>query len=483
MKYTKIIATIGPASDSVKEIRRMYKAGMNVARLNFSHGDYEYFEKVIKNIRKVSSEIAIMLDTKGPQIRTTKCREGPITLHKGDKVMLTNNGGICDEKQIDVTYNKLDKLEVGNRVFFDDGLIESEVIGKKGKSIQIKILNSGVLGSNKTVSIHGHNVEIPFLGKKDMDDIMFGIRQNLSFVAASFVRSGKDVDELQAFLDKHKSHMQIISKVEHWNAVENIDEIIKKSFGVMVARGDLGVEVRLEKVPSIQWKIIKSCNRLGRPVIVATQMLESMKDNPRPTRAEVSDVAQAIMQGADAVMLSGETAAGKHPTKAVEMMARIAHEHDMKVRNYLDASLESHDGLYTNEVSLFVTRAAYLASRTLHTKAILTPTETGYTPRKVSRFKPSCPILAITRDRTVMRQLQISWGVIPIYEPMKYVNMDKYFKDLVIVGMQRGFLHKGDRVVLTAGTKQNQTGTTNLLEIHSVDEILHKEFKSKHATR
>lgn len=473
-KFTKIVATIGPASDSRSMIEKLRKSGMDVARLNFSHGDHDYFKKVINTIRSVDEDIAIMLDTKGPEIRTGDVKGGSIELVEGVSIKLTDSPVLGDPEKLTIHYPKLGTLNVGNTILIDDGLIELEVIDKRKGHLVAEVRNGGVLGSRKTVSIKGHDVDIPFLSEKDKEDIIFGINENLSLVAASFVRRKEDVVQLRNFLERYSSKIKIISKIEHWNAVENIQEIIEASDGIMVARGDLGVEVSLEKVPRIQEEIIRACNEVGKPVIVATQMLESMKENPRPTRAEVSDVAQAILQGADAIMLSGETADGKYPVQAVKMFAKIANEYDKKVETDLDKKEFPKRAVTRDTIALFVTKAAYLSSETLGTRAILTPTETGFTARMVSRFRPRCPILAITPDITVFRQLQLSWGVVPMLEIRRYTNLDDMVDDLVKKGYKRGLIGEDDRVVITAGYKLSEKGHTNLIEIYFVRDILER---------
>lgn len=472
MIQTKIIATIGPASDSVQKIQEMYNAGMRIARLNFSHGNYEYFKKVISNIRKVNDEIAIMLDTKGPEIRSGNVENGEIEFNDNDKLILTKKEIIGNKTKLTINYTHLEELKKGDRVLIDDGLIECEVISNLNKEITVKVLNGGKLGSKKTVSLRGHNAKIAFLSKKDKEDIQFAIDNNLDFIAASFVRTAKDVKDIRNLLDKQNSIIRVISKIEHWEALKNIDEIIEVSQGIMVARGDLAVEIPMEKVPKIQTQIIKHCNEMGKPVIVATQMLESMKSNPRPTRAEISDVARAILEGADAIMLSGETASGKYPIQAIKVMASIAKEYDNSVQNVILDNKHSEKELLKNSISMFVTKAAYLASQSLNTSAILTPTESGFTARKVSRFKPKCPIYAPTHSKTVMRQLQLSWSVYPIF-------IDKYFKDLdemikvnVTYLYNKKLIKKSDKIVITAGHKLAESGHTNMIEIYRVDSII-----------
>ena len=472
-KSTKIIATLGPASDTKEIIEKLYNAGMNIARLNFSHGNHDYFRKLIKNIREVSDEIAILLDTKGPEIRSGEIENGEIEICDGQKLILTSKKILGNNEKITINYSKLHKLEIGNTIFIDDGLIEVKIIEKDGNDLISKVLNGCILGSKKTVSIRGHSVEIPFFSKKDKEDILFGIENNFDFIAASFIRNPQEVIEIKKFLKKNGGEdIMLISKIEHAESVVNINEIIYESKGIMVARGDLGVEIPLEKVPMVQKNIIKRCNELGRPVIVATQMLESMKGNPRPTRAEVGDVATAILDGTDAIMLSGETASGKYPLKAVKAMTSIAKEYDSKVETVISDSFHKVEYLERNSTSMFVTKAAYLASQTLNVSAIITPTETGFTARKVSRFKPKCPIIAITSDKRIMRQLQMTWGVISLYEKTKYDQLDLMVNAVVSKSFKKGLIKINEKVVITAGHKLSRTGHTNIMEIFKVKCIL-----------
>ncbi len=475
-KFTKIVATLGPSTDSVDVIRSLYKAGMNVARLNFSHGDYDYFEKLISNIREVSNEIAILLDTKGPEIRTGKIESGEIILKENQELILTKKDVLGNEKMIHINYAKLEKVSVGNKVLIDDGLIECEVVEVSNDELLVKVLNGGILGSRKTVSIWGHNVEIPFLSEKDVEDIKFGIKHNIDYIAASFVRNAQEVLELKEFLLKNDSNIRIISKIEHADAVKNIDEIISASSAIMVARGDLGVEMPLEAVPKVQMEIIEKCNYFGKPVIVATQMLESMKINPRPTRAEVSDVASAILQGADAVMLSGETASGKYPVKAVAVMTKIAKNYDMDVVSKLSENSFGNLAKFKYPISTFVTLSASVAAKTLNAKAIITPTESGFTARKVARFKSKCPIYALTRNYTVLRQLQLSRGVFPVYFEFdcdkEICGYDQMIEKLVIDKYNTKEFGENDIIVITAGHIKLKQGNTNMLEVYKISDFL-----------
>jgi pyruvate kinase len=477
MISTKIIATIGPASDSVKTIEKMYDAGMRVARLNFSHGDYDYFTKIINNVRKVSTEIAIMLDTKGPEIRSGDVKNGMIELCDEDKLILTTRKVIGTNKLLTINYIDLAKLKKGDLVLIDDGLIECQVLSPSKEGVKVKVLNGGGLGSNKTCSLKGHSPNLAFLSKKDIADINFAIVNDFDYIAASFVRSVDDVKSIYKLLDKKKSKIRVISKIEHWEAIDNLDELCDISQGIMVARGDLGVEIPMEQIPRVQKDLIHRCNELGKPVIVATQMLESMKDNPRPTRAEISDVAQAILDGTDAIMLSGETAGGKYPVKAVRMMATIAKEYEHHNNVSIMNTLHPEDEIVNNSISLFITKSAAIASKELPNSIIITPTESGYSARKVSRFKPKVPILAMTRDMTTLRQLNLSWGVRPFMALKKYENVDEMMYQVVKYCDKNKLLKGYKKAIITSGHNFVK-GHTNKLEIYDIDKIL-KALKSK----
>jgi len=461
-KSTKIIATIGPASDSKEIISKMFEHGMNVARLNCSHGSHAYFSKVIDTIRDVSEDICILLDTKGPEVRVGRVMD-PVHLEHGMHIELTNRDIIASRDSFSIRYPHLNEIGIGSMIRIDDGLISLEVIGRQGKNLVAKVIDGGELIANKSCAIQGHNVRLPFLSAEDRKDIRFGVKKDVSIIAASFVRSQEDVAELRRLV----RDQMIISKIEHWKALEHIHGIIEASDGAMVARGDLGAQLSLERVPKIQQEIIRECNVQAKPVIVATQMLESMKDNPRPTRAEVSDVAQAILQGADAVMLSAETGIGKYPVQAVHMMAKIAREYD----HLVEGNMPSQHLRHTN-VAQFVTEAAFHSTRHLHVKAILTPTETGFTARNVARYRPRVPIYAITRSMRVSRQLALTWGVHPICIPKKYTDLHGMIAELISETHKRKLVDREDTVVVTAGHRLRKKGSTNLLEIHKVKDIL-----------
>ncbi len=472
-KYTKIVATLGPSSDSVETIKKLYEAGMDVARLNFSHGNHNYFSNLIKNIRKVSEDIAILIDTKGPEIRTGQIKNETIELKDNQELILTKKEIEGDIEKIHINYKKLHKLNIGNKILIDDGLIETQVLKVKNTYIKVRVLNGGNLGSKKTVSIWGHSVEIPFLSKKDREDILFGIKKEVDFIAASFVRTANEVQEIRDLLIKNNGeNIKIISKIEHFESVENIEKIIEQSNGIMIARGDLAIEVPAQKVPQIQASIIIKCREYGKPVIVATQMLDSMKDKPRPTRAEVADVARAVMQGTDAIMLSGETANGKYPIKAVEMMVTIANEYDLCEKREILKNLHTKKELKNNSISMFITKSVHYASEQLKAKAIIVPTVSGYTARKVSRFRPNAPILAIIHNKTIARQLQLSWGVKTMLVNKFYENKIEMLDILKDKYLKSGFAENGnDLVIITSGHILNMAGRTNHMGIFKIKDM------------
>lgn len=476
-KFTKIIGTIGPASDSPEMIQKLAGEGMNIARINFSHGDPATRLKIIRNIRSCDDNLAIMGDSKGPEIRTGDMQDQGVVLSGGSRLAITDSPVIGTSEMITVFYPHLNKIARGSRILFDDGLIETVVIDKKNNTLIVKILNDGILKDRKSVTIIGHKIKLPFLTDHDKEDILFAVENNIHILAASFVRCKEDIRELKSFLIRNCADMMIIAKIEHPDAVENIDAIIEESDGIMVARGDLGVELPLEDVPGIQSQIIRKCNMAGKPVIVATQMLESMRENPRPTRAEVSDIAQAILQGADAIMLSAETATGKYPDRAVQMMKRIALKYEIRARR------APHDNrpdgeIGRNEIARFIASAAYYASENLDARAILAPTESGFTARNVSRFKPQCPIFASTRSRAVLQWLHLSRGVVPILESEEVTSDDMAF-NLVLKCYEKGLLDMEDRVIIISGVKMVKKGGTNLLEIYMVSDIL-EYIKKRH---
>ncbi|MBD2870515.1 pyruvate kinase [Paenibacillus arenilitoris] len=475
MRKTKIVCTIGPSSESLENTKKLIKAGMNVARLNFSHGDFEEHGNRIKNIRIANAElgtsVAVLLDTKGPEIRLGKLKEEPIELNQGELVTLTTEEILGDRNRVPITYGNLPKdVSVGSTILIDDGLIGLTVEEVQGTEIICRIVNSGPIKSKKGVNVPGVKISLPGITEKDAGDIIFGIEQGIDFIAASFVRKASDVLEIRELLERHNaSHIQIISKIENQEGVDNLDEILEVSDGLMVARGDLGVEIPAEEVPLVQKNMIKKCNLVGKPVITATQMLDSMQRNPRPTRAEASDVANAIFDGTDAIMLSGETAAGRYPVESVQTMARIAEraENALEYREIFNKQANAQQTTVTEAISQAVANSAL----DLRAKAIITSTQSGFTARMVSKYKPKSPIIAVTTDEKVLRRLALIWGVFPVLGPEAQTT-DEMFENAVDGAMSTGFLSLGDTVVITAGVPVGRSGTTNLIKIHHIGELL-----------
>jgi pyruvate kinase len=472
-KYTKIVATIGPASFHPETITGLIKAGMNVARVNLSHGDRASQKEYIKNIRQLDPNFPILLDTKGPEIRTGQMYSNPLYAKNNMTLRLISAGSSTRSSAVPVDYPYLNEIAVGSKILFDDGLVESEVIKNNNTELVIKIINDGPIGTGKKVTIQGYLVKLPFLTDRDKDDLSFAINNEIQLIAASFVRSAEDIRSLRSYLESHQKRLKLISKIEHSEAVANLDSIIRQSDGIMVARGDLGVELPLQEIPGIQEKIIKRCNQVGKPVIVATQMLESMRDSPRPTRAEVNDVANAILQGADAIMLSAETATGRYPIRSVEMMSVIAQKYEKNVKGIVKKYRRKEERGQT-EIAQYIAKAAFSASGELEAKAILTPTETGFTPRNVSRFKPKCPILASTKDPMVVQLLHMVWGVSPMLDTKAFLDLNHYDMSYQLIRyyIEVGMLSMEDRIIITSGSNLMAKRGTNLLEIYTVGDII-----------
>ncbi|MFD0870169.1 pyruvate kinase [Chlamydia abortus] len=477
MRKAKIVCTIGPASEAPEMLGKLMQAGMNVARLNFSHGDFEEHGARIRNIREVSKRlnknVALLLDTKGPEIRIGKLAEEPIELVQNERIVLTTEEILGDKHRISVTYKDLPSdVSIGSTILIDDGLVGLEVVGIRGTEIECVIVNGGQIKSKKGVNVPGVSTSLPGITEKDANDIVFGIEQGVDFIAASFVRKASDVMEIRELLEKHNaSHIQIISKIENREGVENLDEILEVSDGLMVARGDLGVEIPAEEVPLVQKMMIRKCNEAGKPVITATQMLDSMQRNPRPTRAEANDVANAILDGSDAVMLSGETAAGKYPVESVETMARIAEKAETALnhKEILERQRKAQQVTVTESISQAVANSAL----DLQAKAIITPTESGYTARMVAKYRPKSPIVAYTPSEQTMRKLSLVWGVIPVLGH-KAKTTDEMIEFGIEGGMKEGLFRLGDLVIITAGLPVGQSGTTNLIKVHHVGQLIAK---------
>lgn len=471
MRKTKIVCTIGPSSESLENTKKLIMAGMNVARLNFSHGDFEEHGNRIKTIRQASEElgksIAILLDTKGPEIRTGKLKEEPIELVQDEFITLTTEEILGDKDRLSITYKDLPgDVEVGSTILIDDGLIGLTVVDIQGTEIKCRIVNGGTIKSKKGVNVPGVAISLPGITEKDANDIKFGIEQGIDFIAASFVRKASDVLEIRELLERNNAtHIQIISKIENQQGVDNLDEILEVSDGLMVARGDLGVEIPAEDVPLVQKRMIEKCNRAGKPVITATQMLDSMQRNPRPTRAEASDVANAIFDGTDAIMLSGETAAGKYPVESVLTMSRIAEKAESALE-YREIFLKQSNAQQTT-VTEAISQAVANSALELNAKAIITSTETGYTARMVSKYRPKAPIIAVTTEDQTLRRLALNWGVNPVKGQVA-TSTDEMFDNAMKGGLDSGLVKEGDLVVITAGIPLGRSGSTNLIKIGQV---------------
>lgn len=474
MRRTKIVCTIGPASESVEVLRQMMLAGMNVARLNFSHGTHEDHAKRIASIRQAASEvgknIAIMLDTKGPEIRLKKFAHPPVQLEPGQKFTLTTRDVLGDNTIISVTYMDLPKdVNPGSMIAVADGLIALEVESVEGEDVHCRVINGGQLSNQKGVNLPGVNVNLPSITDKDVADIRFGLEQGVDFIAASFIRKASDVIAIRQIVEEYGSEIDIIAKIESRQGVDNLEDIINVADGVMVARGDLGVEVPAEEVPVLQKTMIEMCNRLGKPVITATQMLESMTQNPRPTRAEASDVANAIFDGTDAIMLSGETAAGKYPVITVETMARIAQRAEKAVD--FDDLLETRGAAIQRTVTDGISHAVCSVARDLGVSTIVTATASGHTARMIAKYRPKVPVIAVTPKANVLRKLALVWGVEPLLIG-DVQGTDEMINVSVDASLAAGLISAGDLVVITAGVPVGVHGTTNMMKVHTVGTLL-----------
>ncbi|WP_058486717.1 pyruvate kinase [Defluviitalea phaphyphila] len=477
MRKTKIVCTLGPASGDIKTIKELIKYGMNAARINFSHGTYESHGKIIKNLIQAREElgipIALMLDTKGPEIRIKDFSKEQIFLKQGQTFVLTTEDVQGDEKRVSVTYKNLPfDLNRGSRVLLDDGLIELRVKNLTDTEVECEVINGGPLSSKKGVNIPDVYVNLPSLTEKDIEDIKFGIKMGFDYIAASFIRSANDIIKIRKILEENDgSNIDIIAKIENRDGVNNIDEILEVSDGIMVARGDLGVEIPTEEVPLIQKMLIKKANQKGKPVITATQMLDSMVRNPRPTRAEANDVANAIFDGTDAIMLSGETAKGSYPIESVKTMATIAERTENSI-DYMKNMSEVQNSIQTN-ITNAISHATCTTATQLNAACIVTVTRSGSTAKMVSKFRPSSPILGCTPDEQVWRKLSLVWGCVPVKTNIKSTT-DEIFAQAIQKSVETGIAKKGDIIVITAGVPVGISGTTNILKVHIVGNVLVK---------
>lgn len=473
MRKTKIICTVGPATDAPDTLEKMMRAGMNVARFNFSHGDYATHEarfRAVEAARKaVSLPIATMLDTKGPEVRLGVFKEHkPVVVQTGDDFTLTTRDLLCDNKIASVSFAGLPKdVTVGTKILINDGLVAMTVKRVTDTDIVCTVTDGGVLSDRKGVNIPNTRLSMPYLSEQDMSDLEFGAKLQFDYIAASFVRNAADVAYLRKFTNALGwRDVRIIAKIENMDGVRNVDEILEEADGVMVARGDMGVEIPFEMIPSIQKKIIKKAYRAGKQVITATQMLESMIQNPRPTRAEITDVANAIYDGTSAIMLSGETAAGKHPVEAVETMALIAESTEGQidyVTHFNNAAAASANRRITDAIS----HATVTTAHDLGAKAIITVTKSGSTARMISKHRPKCMIIGCTTSETVCRQMNLSWGVIPLMCDEKE-NSDELFAHAVETAKANRLIQENDIVVITAGIPLGISGTTNMLRVEKL---------------
>ena len=479
MKKTKIVSTLGPASNDLDTIVKLIEAGANVFRFNFSHGDHEEhlgrLNLVHEAEKKTGKTVGILLDTKGAEIRTTVQKDGKIPFHIGDEVRISMDDSIEGTKEkIAVTYPGLyDDVHEGGHVLFDDGLIDMQIEKKDeaNRELVCKVLNEGVLGSRKGVNAPGVSINLPGITEKDSSDIRFGLDHEINYIAASFVRKPQDILDIRELLEeKHMEHVQVFPKIESQEGIDNFDEILKVSDGLMIARGDMGVEIPPENVPLVQKSLIKKCNAAGKPVITATQMLDSMIENPRPTRAEASDVANAVFDGTDATMLSGESANGDYPVEAVATMARIDVKAENALRQYKNFSINDFD---KTDVTEAIGRAAAEAVENLGIKTIVAATESGYTAKMISKYRPDADILAVTFDDRTRRGLMVNWGVYPVVAE-KPATTDEMFKLATEEAKKAGLAKEGDLILIVAGVPVGEKGTTNIMKIQLVGSALVK---------
>ncbi len=471
MKKTKIICTIGPASESEETLQAMFKAGLNVCRLNFSHGTHEEHKERIERIKRLSKElkfpVAILLDTKGPEIRLGQF-EKPVNILAGQEFIFSTKDIMGTNQSCQISYKNLpNEITTNHSLLVNDGLMEFKVINIiNDTDIECVAMNSGTLSSRKGVNIPGFKVNLPYMSEKDISDIKFGIENDVDFIAASFTQCAGDILQIKNILKEKNSDIRIIAKIENQEGLNNIDAILEVADGIMVARGDLGVEIPAQEIPHAQKRLIRKANIAGKPVITATQMLESMTHNLRPTRAEVTDVANAILDGTSAVMLSGETAAGEHPVETVAMMNSIAitTEESLDYAKLFEANVSAYETNITNAIS----RATCSTALALKANAIITATSSGITARAISKFKPKVPIIALSTSERVIRQLSLSWGVYAVLAP-QMTSTDNMFNICTQIAKKEELVKTGDLAVLTAGIPLGKVGSTNLLKVQIIE--------------
>ncbi len=470
MRKTKIVCTLGPATDSDGVLREMLESGMNVARFNFSHGSHEEHKRRLDALKALREElglpVAAMLDTKGPEVRLRSFADGAVALKTGGEFTLTTRDVAGDERICSVTYADLPgDVKPGNTILLDDGLVRLTVLETTSTDIRCRVENDGVMKNNKGVNVPGIRLSMPYMSQRDREDILFGVEQGFDFIAASFVRTAADVREIRRLLDEAGSSIQIIAKIENQEGVSNLTEILSVADGIMVARGDMGVEIDFTEIPIIQKDMIAQCMDAGKPVITATQMLDSMVENPRPTRAEITDVANAIYDGTSAIMLSGETAAGKYPVDAVKTMDAIARRTEADI-NYAKR-MRNLTGSARLSIAAATAHAACTTALDIGADAIITVSQSGATARLVSRFRPGSTVVACLLSEQVRRQMALYWGVVPLLMPYAQ-NTDQLIDFAVRAAEEAGLVKQGDLVVLTAGVPVGVSGTTNMIKVHLI---------------
>jgi pyruvate kinase len=469
-RKTKIVCTIGPASESPQILEALIQGGMNVARLNFSHGTHEEHLKKIKTIRQIADRlrrpVTILQDLGGPKIRIGRMKEGGGELKRGKPFCLTNQALIGDETQATVTYGALpSEARTGDRILLADGTIELQVLESDGKNIRCRVIAGGILTSHKGMNFPTRTPLASAFTEKDQRDLLFGIQQGVDLVSLSYIQKAADIEGVKRILKKEAADIPVIAKIERKEALENIDEIILASDGIMVARGDLGLETPIEKIPNVQKRLIRKANDSGKPVITATQMLRSMVDHTQPTRAEVTDVVNAIYDGTDAVMLSEETASGQFPVEAFQMMAKIAQSAEEEFPHPLFLRRETGEGMNLQQA---ITYTASLLAEEVGAKVIVTPTESGSTARWVSKLRPRQPILALTPHLSTVRELNLSWGVDPVLGP-GWKDTDEMLERSKRMPKELGMASKGEKIVIIAGVPISIPGTTNLIKVEVVE--------------
>lgn len=477
IRKTKIVCTLGPSTDKGDVLRQLMQEGMNVARFNFSHGSHEEqkarLDKLVALREELDLPVAALLDTKGPEIRLKELKGGKAELKEGQLFTLALGDFVGDASRVAITYEDLhNDVKAGDRILIDDGLIEMKVVRLDGTDIVCEVINGGMISNKKGVNVPNVELSMPFISETDYSDIVFGIENGFDFIAASFTRTADDILQIRKILEEHDcKSVNIIAKIENKQGVDNIDDIIRVSDGIMVARGDMGVEIPMEDVPVIQKILIEKVYKAGKQVITATQMLDSMMKHPRPTRAEATDVANAVYDGTSAIMLSGETAAGDYPVEALQTMVKIASRTEQDI-NYM-SRLKKRSILTNPDITNAIAHATCTTAMDLNASAIITVSNSGRTARMVSKYRPACPIIGCSVNKDVCRKMSLSWGVTPLLVELKH-NSDELFDHAVDKAEEMGLIKQGEIVVLTAGVPLGISGTTNMIKVHVAGHILMK---------